>query len=509
MSISKQKQLFINMMGNIIVFITNIAISFFLTPYIVKNIGVEANGFVTLANNFISYASIITIAVNSMAARFITIKYINGDYDEANSYYTSVLIGNLTIAVVLFIPAIMIVAYLEKLINIPTDLIFDVKLLFSFIFLNFFITTSLPNWATCFFLKNKIYLQSIGTILTSILRVALLVLAFAFFDARVFYVGMVASIVTLCNQLWSVHYKKKLVPDLKIKKQSFKMNYLVELISSGIWNSITQLGTLLLSGLDLLIANLFLGPMQMGVLSIVKIIPNTISSLASALSGVFCPALTIEYAKGNFNEILKELKMGMKITTALLTILLSAVIVWGKEFFSLWQPTQDAYMLQILSILCCLSFMVSNSIQVLYNVFSVVNKLKPSALAVLIGGILSTVITYIMLKTTNLGIFAIAATSSVLNVIRHIVFTIPYTAKCLNFKWTTFFPGVFLSFGIIACHIVIGIIIKQVAVVDSWLTLIIWGGVFAIVCFVFNVIVVLNKQQRQMLFKKLTRNKLQ
>lgn len=505
MNILKQKQLFINIAGNIIVFLTNIAISFFLTPYIVKNIGVEANGFVTLANNFISYASIITIAVNSMASRFITIKYINGDYDGANSYYTSVLVGNLAISVVLFIPAIMLVAYLEKLINIPDNLIFDVKLLFSFIFLNFFITTSLPNWTTCFFLKNKIYIQSVGTILTSILRVSLLMLAFAFFDARVFYVGMAASVVTLCNQLWAKHFKKKLAPELQIKKQFFKMKYLTELISSGIWNSISQLGNLLLSGLDLLIANLFLGPEQMGILSVVKIIPNTVSSLASTLSGVFCPALTIEYAKGDFDEILNELKGGMKITTALLTILLSAVIVWGREFFSLWQPTQDAHLLQILSVLSCLSFMVSNSIQVLYNVFSVVNKLKPSALAVLIGGILSAVITYILLRTTNLGLFAIAATSSVLNLTRHIVYTIPYTAKYLNFKWTTFFPGVFLSFAIMAVHIIIGLIMKHFVVVDSWLTLIIWGGVFAVICLVFNVLVVLDRQQRQIFLKKLIR----
>lgn len=63
----------INLICSISVLITNVIISFFLSPYIVKHIGVEANGFVTLANNFVTYANLIVTALNSMAARFITV----------------------------------------------------------------------------------------------------------------------------------------------------------------------------------------------------------------------------------------------------------------------------------------------------------------------------------------------------------------------------------------------------------------------------------------------------
>lgn len=71
---NNKKSLFINMIATTLAFVINAVISFIITPYLVKILGDEAYGFIGLANNFVSYASIITVALNSMAARFITIE---------------------------------------------------------------------------------------------------------------------------------------------------------------------------------------------------------------------------------------------------------------------------------------------------------------------------------------------------------------------------------------------------------------------------------------------------
>ncbi len=63
----------------------------------------EANGFVTLANNFVTYANLIVTALNSMAARFITVEYVKKNYKKANLYYNSVFWGNLIVVAVFII----------------------------------------------------------------------------------------------------------------------------------------------------------------------------------------------------------------------------------------------------------------------------------------------------------------------------------------------------------------------------------------------------------------------
>ena len=70
---SSNKKTMVNVICSIMVLATNILINFWLSPYIVEHIGVEANGFVTLASNFVTYAQLIVTALNSMAARFIAI----------------------------------------------------------------------------------------------------------------------------------------------------------------------------------------------------------------------------------------------------------------------------------------------------------------------------------------------------------------------------------------------------------------------------------------------------
>ena len=45
----------LNLISSIVVFATQLSISFFLTPFILKNLGNEAFGFLTLANSIVSY----------------------------------------------------------------------------------------------------------------------------------------------------------------------------------------------------------------------------------------------------------------------------------------------------------------------------------------------------------------------------------------------------------------------------------------------------------------------
>ena len=55
------------------------------------------------------------------------------------------------------------------------------------------------------------------------------------------------------------------------------------------------MGVMLLTGLDLLIANIFLGPESMGILALAKVLPTIISQLSSTVTNVFIPQITLYY----------------------------------------------------------------------------------------------------------------------------------------------------------------------------------------------------------------------
>ena len=108
-----EKRFAINMIAQVIAFLVNVGIGLLLTPYIVKSIGKEAYGFVGLANNFISYAQIVVLALNSMAARFVTICVNRGEYVQASKYFSSVFYSNLFLSIILFVFSLVVVVNLE------------------------------------------------------------------------------------------------------------------------------------------------------------------------------------------------------------------------------------------------------------------------------------------------------------------------------------------------------------------------------------------------------------
>ena len=508
---SNNKRTIINVICSIFVLLTNVTISFWLSPYIVEHIGVEANGFVTLANNFVTYAQLIVTALNSMAARFIAIAYVKKDYKKANLYYNSVFWGNLIIVAVLIIPAIVCIAKLESLVNVPNDILLDVKILFSFVFLNFFISTGLPNWDCGTFVTNRLDRSYIPQMLTSILRCIIIFATLTILLPKAYYIGIatiVANIVLLICNYYNTH---KLTPELKIKLFPDKIlcsgKAIKELVGAGIWNSVSNVENMLLSGLDLIICNIFLGATQMGVISLTKIVPNAMGQLSSAIQSAFTPELTINYAQNNKEALLKNLNRAMKLTSIILVIPIAVFTILGKEFFSLWVPSQDASLLQILTILAIFGYMFTTGTQILYNVFPTVNKVKPNAIAMIISGICSVITTILIAKFTNYGIYAVAGVSSIFSLIKNMAFVLPAAAKYLGFKWNIFYKQVFISLFSCIVLIVAGFFVKKVLVlyfiINSWFSFILAGAIIAIIDILINIFIILNKDERKYLMNKI------
>lgn len=496
----------VNVICSVMVLITSFIISFWLSPFIIENIGVEANGFVSLANNFISYAALIVTALNGMAARFITISYVQKDYKKANLYYNSVFWGNLIIVGFLLVPAVYLIVRLEALINVPADILWDVKLLFSFVFLNFFVQTGLPNWDCGTFVSNRLDRTYIPSIIFTVLRALLLVLMLTLLVPKVWYVGFVAFVIMLLGCFVGWYNTHVLTPKLKVylnpKKAMCSFKAIRELVGAGIWDSISSVGIMLLSGLDLIICNLFVGATGMGLLSLSKTVPHLMQQLSASLTNAFAPELVINYAVGDKEKVLNDIKRSMKLTSVVLTIPLVGIIVMSTDFYSLWVPSQNAKVLAILTIVACAGYSLTSGVQILYKVFSTVNKLKLNALFLMLSGAVSTGIVFIMLKTTNLGIYAIAGASTVVNIFRNMLYTVPYAAKYLGYKKTQFYPQVLMCVISTLLLTAIGFVVKSFFTISSWFD---FFGVAALLGTVFlfvNMFVFLNKAERSILFNK-------
>ncbi len=503
---NKNKQLAINMAAQIIAFGINVCISFFLTPYIVKHIGREAYGFVGLANNFISYATIITTALNSMAGRFITISIHREEYEDTNRFFTSIIAANAVVSSVLTILAVFVLVFLDKIINVPKNILGDVTLLWALLFANFLLSLigNVLNVAT--FAKNKLYLASLRNIESNAIKVVILIFAFMFFKPHIWYLGISTLVCGLYVIAINFYYTKKLLPTVKIKKQYLDLGKIKTLIMSGMWNSISKLSGTLSTGLDLLITNLFVGVSAMGTVSISKTLSTQILSVFGMIASVFAPQLTISYAKNDFEDIRQQLNSAIKLLGFFACIPVAFLYVYSREFYALWLPTQDAVLLQRLSILGAGAFIFSLSLEPLWNIFTVANKVRQSSLFLLMNACVSTLLVFILLTHTtdeNMKMYIVVGVSTIMSIIRALTFLPVYGAVCLGFKWHTFFPLILKNIISVAIVSVLALGIKMLIPINSWILLLLDIALMGIGACVINYFIMLDKHEREILKNKL------
>ena len=493
----KDKQLIINMTANILSFAINLGINFIFTPYLIRTIGKEAYSFFPLANNFIGYVEIISVALNSMASRFITIKIHEKNINDANKYFNSVLTSNIVLSLILVVPASLFVVFIDKILNVPEGIIGDVKCLFAFVFLGMILNILTSVFGVATFTKNRLDLSSRRKIDSNIIKVALLIILFSCFRANVAYIAIANLAVSVFIILTNIHYTNKLMPEVSLNKKYFDLSCVKELLSSGIWNSVNRLSVVLLTGLDILIANIFLSVSAAGEYSIVKTVPNFIQQLVIMLVGVFVPQFTILYAQKRNNEFLDCINQSIKFMGLVMTIPISFLIVFGDTFFCLWVPSENASRLYLLSNLTIIPMIVTGSINTIFNVYTVVNKLKVPALVLLLTGILKTSIVFILIKLTDWGILIIPLTSFCIDLLTNLIFTPIYSARCLNVKWNTFYKAIARGCICSVTMMLVCFLIKFNMNVDSWIELLFAGAVSSIISLGINIFIVFNQKERK------------
>ena len=499
LELSRNQQTVINIVAAVMNMLVTTLISFVLSPYIVATLGVEANGFVGLAQNFITYAALISTALNSMGSRFMMMAYYNDEHDKFRRYYSSLLLADLLLAVVFGILGGLCVWKLEVLLDIPARIVDDVKLLFALIFANFAVSTAMTVWGTAPFLKNRLYLNSVTNTASACVRGLMILGLFLCLEPSVSFVGLATLVSGCVVYVFQFFFKKNLFPQLRARKRDFSWAAIRELVSSGIWNTISNVGHILTSGIDLLVTNLFVDATAMGMLSVAHTMPTFVSTLNSTIAGAFTPSLMIDYAQQRSDSLVKTIRQSAKIISVICSLPLGFLLVFGQEFYALWQPTQDARVLHILSVIIIFGRVFFTGMQPLFDVFTVTNKVRENSIVTIVTGLASVGLMYLLLQFTQLGAYAIAGASVICCFFKNLLFVIPYSAKYLGLKKTTFYgvltPSVLCS-GIL---VVWGSLQKLLFRPEGWLELIGSGVVFAGVGLCLTCFIVLNRQERMML----------
>lgn len=510
MARSKNRQLAINMLSSFVAFAVNLGINFFLSPFVVRKLGIEAMGFLRLSSDIIGYTTIITIALNSMAGRFITISYQQGKIDEANKYFSSVFFSNLLLSIIVVLFLFVFLFNLESFFEIPTHLVLDVKLLFILSILTTVVGLLTNVYGVATFIKNRLELSSIRQIVGNVLRGSSIVFLFSCFPAHLWYYGVTGVIMTVYVSYTNFRFCSYLTPEFYLSHQNFEWLKVVELIKSGVWNLVNKLGAIMGHGFDMIIANVCISATAMGVFSISKSIPLILLGMFGMISGVFAPIFTQLWAQQKKSELQAEFLKSIRICGFFANVPLTCLFVFGDSFYRLWLPGQDAKLLQILTIIGSFNYIISMPLEPLWNIFTITNKLKYSTLMLVSLNVLifATLMLAILFVESPLHrLLILAGASTVWNNLKNLFFLPLYGAYCLGVPRYLFYRPLMKSILSFAITCLICLPLRKLINVTDWIDFIYVIIITMFFCTILNTLIILNKTDRQFIMQRIINRK--
>ena len=498
---SNNKQIAKNIAFNSLSFGINLLISFFLTPYLIRTVGKEAYSFFPLVNNMIGYTEIFTATIGSMAGRFITMAYYGDDQEETKGYFNSAITAYLGFSALFCIIGIFCVIFIDQILNIPEGLTGQVQILFGLTLLGSCINLCTYLLGIGTYVKNRLDLSSLAGLANRIIYVIILFVLFAIFKPTIVFISIASFLAVMTGVGFNVYFKRLFLPEINFNPlKYFSWKKIITLLNSGIWMSVNSLSNILTTTIDLLLTNIFISAAATGDFSIAKTMPTFIGSLSGVVFGTFTANFNILYAKKQYDELLHEIKKSMVIVSFLISVPIGYFMVNSDYFFQLWVSSAYTTDMVWLSLIALILTATGYSTNTLYGVYTVTDKRKIPSFALLAAGILNISLMFILLKFTNLGVYAIALSSAISLGLRNIIFTPIYGARCLHLKKGTFYP--YLLKGFIGIAIVAGITMLSRLFMEqiTWITFALNAVIVCSLSLVVNYFYFLRKDERAYLW---------
>jgi membrane protein EpsK len=492
------KQFGINSISNIFVFIFNLGIGLWFTPYLINNLGVASFGLIPLANSITSYLGLITLSINGSVGRFLAIDLLSQEFNEANKTFNTAMIGLIFIALFLIPFSIGFVLLVPKLFNIPAGQEESSTLLFFFILLAFFVTQIDTCFAVSSWAKSRFDLRNTVIITSQIIKIVVVVLLFFIFEPNIFYVGIGFFLAAIFSLIGDIILWRILTPELSIQPRSFDRSRIRELFGMGGWMVVNQIGTILFIHIDLVVANIVLGAKTAGEYGSILIFSTLFRSMASTVSTVFYPTIIEKFAKNDLGSVIRLSSQAVHLMGLVIGIFVGLLGGLGSTFLNLWLGP-DFKHLGLLLVLMIFHLPINLSVLPLFGIQMAMNKVKTPGIVTVIMGLGNLALALFFTIKLNWGYYGIAVAAAIVLTLKNALFTPLYGAYIQRITWSTYIRAMLPGTGLSVIIGLLGFLISSMININNWFILIITGGLIGILGLILTYFLGLKPEEKTLL----------
>ncbi len=433
----KRGRFIVNVTANAICFGLNVLIGIWFTPYLIHHLGIAAYGLIPLATTVTSYLGLVTLALNGAVGRFLIIALERHEHTEANRIFNTALTGNTVLVLALLAPTLWLAFHARLFFAVPPGYEQQFSWLFVCTVLMFLLTELNSSFSLASYCRNRFDLSNLVNILSNIARVGAVVLLFTLFTPAVWHVGMGLLLSAVFGIIGSIIIWRHLTPMLHIRPHLFSWMTLRQLIDTGGWLVVTQVGTLLFLGIDLLVVNKMFGSAMCGCYATVMQWSTLLRSIASVIAAVFAPTMLALYANHDNAGLEHYSRQSVKIMGLALSLPIGIICGLSRPLLAVWLGPSFA-LLAPLMLLMTIHLSINLSFTPLPNIFMASNKVRLPGMVQVALGLLNLLLAIMLAGPLHWGMYGVAAAGAIVLTVKNLLFTPFYSAHLLNINFFTF-----------------------------------------------------------------------
>lgn len=428
-----------NVFSNWLATAANMAVGFFLSPYIVHHLGNVAYGIWVLAISSINYLGMLDLGMRSSVLRFVSRARTVGNHEEASSAVSAALWVRLQVSVVVLLLSGLLSFLFPILFKVPPALAHDAQMAVIIVGANLAMVMTMGVFGGVVSGLNRYDLQTVVTLIQLVLRVSGVLLVLRHGHGIV-AIALCEFVAALIGNVSLVIIARRLYPELQVVLRRPQKAMLQSLWSYSMYAFLTTVAIQLVYQTDNLVVGAFVSTSAVAFYAIGAALVRYTDQFTSALTMSFVPAASTYEASGDASKLQVLYSGGTRAMLAVALPILTTLLMRGRTFIGLWMGPQYVQRSGTVMLLLASTMVISQANSAAFSIAFGTDRHKVTAKWAIGEGIANLVLSVIFVH--RLGIYGVALGTVIPNLFIHLVLWPPFISKMIGLSPMRIFTGI-------------------------------------------------------------------
>ncbi len=396
-----------NLLANWVGYGVNLVVMFFLSPFVVHQLGSVAYGIWSLLISISGFLSLAELGVGGGLGQYLNYHLAKREIRRVNTVInTSLVFFFMSGLIMLMGVAIVSTFFTSVFKNIPDRYLPAIRMSMFLIGFQLWVSFFYATFNQILASIDRFDLQNIVKILSILLQAGGTVWVLTA-SGGIVGLAMVQLISGICGMLVTVILVRRVFPEFSLRPASARLECFREMFGFSLWSFVGKIAFRMLYWMDIVLIGILLTPKHVAYYSIAAMLIMHARGFVIQSSFILTPQIVKDCALRNWNALQNIFSRGSTMVMAIGIPMFVGFIVFGREFINLWMGKEYVISYQILAILS-LAQLPSIASALTGSVFSGLHKVHIDAGFTLLQCVLNLILSILFVSGFHMGLAGVA-----------------------------------------------------------------------------------------------------